>query len=272
MNAKIENSSLYGSVVLCMEGEANCTVNRKRYNLKPKQALIIIPGSVFSIEEESGKADSVAQINLEERNYRSIVIDRQAWDIMIHVRDNPLITLTDLEIRELTALEEMSNLIKEDTLPRPYASYQRRLMMDVMLYEVLNLVARRIDYAGRSPANNSSKRMFLSFVDILEKGKGRIRSVSEVAEHLCVSPKYIAKTVKDVSGMTPSAWIHDFTVREAVRMLRYTDEPVKVISEELGFPNASFFGTWFRKYVGVSPSAYRDRDKAMDEMGIPDGS
>lgn len=267
IDRKADFQSPYGAVLMCTGGAVRCTLDGVGYTLQPRQGLFVVPGSILAVENDAGDGGLV-RIDIERNSYRSVVIDRQAWDIVLHIRSHPLLTLTDTEIGELTAMQGLVDLIRTDTLPRHYASYQRRLMMDVMLYELLNLVARRLDNHNGTTANSASRRQFLAFIDVLEKGSGRIRSVSEVADKLCVSPKYIARIVKDVSGMTPSAWIKDYSAREAVRMLRFSERPVKVIAQELGFPNASFFGTWFKKQVGSSPMAYRVRDIKMEDCDV----
>ena len=42
-------------------------------------------------------------------------------------------------------------------------------------------------------------------------------------------------------------------------MLRYTRKSVKEISNELDFPNSSFFGKYVKKHLGMSPKNYRER-------------
>ena len=78
-----------------------------------------------------------------------------------------------------------------------------------------------------------------------------------MADRLCVSPKYLARIVRVNSGMTPSQWMDEYTMREIVRELRRTDKSMKDISMSLGFPNPSSFGTFFRKHAGMSPASYR---------------
>ena len=35
---------------------------------------------------------------------------------------------------------------------------------------------------------------------------------------------------------------------------------IKTIASDLGFPNASSFGTYFRHHIGLSPAAYRKQN------------
>ena len=65
--------------------------------------------------------------------------------------------------------------------------------------------------------------------------------------------------VKKVSGRTASDWIDEYVVLEAKQMLRTTTLTVQEVSRELNFANQSFFGKYFKKHVGMSPSEYRQQ-------------
>lgn len=48
-------------------------------------------------------------------------------------------------------------------------------------------------------------------------------------------------------------------MKKAVYLITSTDKSIKEISDYLNFPNASAFGTFFKKQVGVSPINYREQ-------------
>ena len=44
-------------------------------------------------------------------------------------------------------------------------------------------------------------------------------------------------------------------------LIRNTDKSIKEIADSLNFPNASAFGTFFKKQVGMSPVNYRLKEE-----------
>lgn len=46
-------------------------------------------------------------------------------------------------------------------------------------------------------------------------------------------------------------------VSEYYRLLKATDMTVQQISQELNFPNPSFFGKYFKNLTGIFPQKYR---------------
>lgn len=52
-------------------------------------------------------------------------------------------------------------------------------------------------------------------------------------------------------------WIDHFVLLEAQSLLKYTNMSVQEISYQLNFPNQSFFGCYFKRLTGMSPSQYK---------------
>lgn len=82
-------------------------------------------------------------------------------------------------------------------------------------------------------------------------------SAAFYADKLCVSDKHLMRTVKRKTGRTFHFWLSDFLLREAKQQLKSTDKSITEISDELHFPNSSFFARFFRKHEGMSPLQFR---------------
>lgn len=52
-------------------------------------------------------------------------------------------------------------------------------------------------------------------------------------------------------------------MRKSMSLLNNTQMTVQEISDMLNFPNASYFGTFFRKQMGMSPQQYRNNLKTQ---------
>ena len=59
------------------------------------------------------------------------------------------------------------------------------------------------------------------------------------------------------SGRYAGQWIRDYVVLEAKALLKSGEYTVQQVSDRLNFANQSFFGSYFKKAVGCSPSAYQ---------------
>ena len=53
--------------------------------------------------------------------------------------------------------------------------------------------------------------------------------------------------------------IEHFTMGAIERRLRFTDMTMQEIANDLKFPNASFFGKYFKERIGMTPLEYRNK-------------
>jgi AraC-like DNA-binding protein len=84
-----------------------------------------------------------------------------------------------------------------------------------------------------------------------------MKSPSEYAAALNISPSYLNEVVKDTTGHPVSYWIHQEIILEAKRMLFYTNSTVKEISYALGYNDTTYFIRLFSKNAGMPPLQFR---------------
>ncbi|MEV6773475.1 helix-turn-helix domain-containing protein [Nocardia sp. NPDC051030] len=82
-------------------------------------------------------------------------------------------------------------------------------------------------------------------------------SVRELAAHLSVSPRTLARRFADQLGTSPGAWLLARRVAEARTLLEETDLPVEAIAARVGLATAVNLRRRFRTQVGTTPGAYR---------------
>jgi AraC-like DNA-binding protein len=80
---------------------------------------------------------------------------------------------------------------------------------------------------------------------------------------MCISPKYLSETIKQISRRTPNEWIDNYVTLEIRVLLRNSTKSIKEIAQDLNFPNQSFLGKYFKEHVGMSPSEYRKGGKVI---------
>lgn len=99
--------------------------------------------------------------------------------------------------------------------------------------------------------------LFVHFLELVQQHYTTERDVLWYSHQLGVTPKYLAESVRQVSGRTARQWIKMFLLVEIKSQLRNTNRSVKEIAAALNFPNQSFLGKYFKKATGLSPSEYR---------------
>ena len=72
-----------------------------------------------------------------------------------------------------------------------------------------------------------------------------------------ITPRYFSTIIKEKSGNSALQWIVQMVITEAKQLLEGSDLSIKEIADQLNFPTQSFFGKYFKQYVGISPKEYR---------------
>ncbi len=89
-------------------------------------------------------------------------------------------------------------------------------------------------------------------------------TLDEVAAHVCVSPYYFCKIFKQATGMTLTEYVNRRRIERAKRKLLIPHARVTEVAYDVGYQSLSQFNRSFLKYVGMSPTQYRERS-AMQE-------
>ena len=74
-----------------------------------------------------------------------------------------------------------------------------------------------------------------------------------------MSESHFMSFFKQVTGLSFVAYFNHFRIERAQALLAKTEESMVSISQQVGFCDQSYFGTVFRKIVGMTPAAYRQR-------------
>lgn len=123
-----------------------------------------------------------------------------------------------------------------------------------------NRLLARVNHSTKGAClyKSSQDALYARFMDLLFVHYHRERSVAFYASKMCISSKYLATVIKAVSGKTPAEWIREETIKEIECMLCHTQMSIKEIAYRINFPNASFFGQYFKAQKGISPKHYRE--------------
>lgn len=68
---------------------------------------------------------------------------------------------------------------------------------------------------------------------------------------------------KAATGMTPMEYVHTLRLEEAKQLLESGEAPIDEVAEQVGYADPSFFRRLFGRRVGLTPSQYRRRFRAM---------
>lgn len=143
-----------------------------------------------------------------------------------------------------------------------------------LMEDLLASVTLRGAVREKAPSRQSAERLYQRFSTLLIESYPKPRDVQWYADALSVSPNYLSRVVKQISGRSTLEWINEAIMSDIRRALIHTDDSIKEISVLLGFSNPAFFGKYVKKHSGLTPKKLRGYLKNNDsaKIGIEDSA
>lgn len=100
-------------------------------------------------------------------------------------------------------------------------------------------------------------RTVVDLVNRLERSPTCFLTLQSAAKFVNLSPHHLSRVFKAQTGSTFTDYVTRKRIDRAMFLLRYTDQPVLRIANDLAFKPANYFSRVFKAYAGVTPSEYR---------------
>lgn len=82
-------------------------------------------------------------------------------------------------------------------------------------------------------------------------------SVAVICDELRINPSYLSRIFKQQKGYGVLEYIHQYRIDKIQQLLIATKLELQSIAEQTGYENAKAMGRVFKKYTGITPSAFR---------------
>lgn len=106
--------------------------------------------------------------------------------------------------------------------------------------------------------NNNTQQHMLNQIDkYIDENIASDLSLNAIASHMHISASYLSRIFKKETGYSLSDYINMRRIEKAKKLLLHTDIYTYVIAEMVGYNDATYFSSIFKKYEGVSPSQFR---------------
>ena len=241
-------------MALCQQGTATYDIDTRQQTVKPGDLLFISEGHIINNYQASSDFSCLC-ILVSTAYYHSFVQNvKNVSSLLLFSMNNPVVALTPREIEVYTNYYRVIGEKIQDT-KHHYQDELVKTWLLAMFYDMSNVIWR-VDQ-NEKKAQSRADIVFSRFIRLLEEHYRTERRVNWYAKQLEITPKYLSEVVKEVSKRTPNDWIDHYVVLEIRVLLKNSTKSIKEITEELNFPNQSFFGKYFKEHVGVSPLAYR---------------
>ncbi|MCI2048758.1 MAG: response regulator [Lachnospiraceae bacterium] len=99
----------------------------------------------------------------------------------------------------------------------------------------------------------------------LRNNYGKNISIGEIADSLGLTPDYLSRLYKKERKMTPIHFVTMLRINEAKRLLISSNYDMNTIAQMVGYTDQFYFSRVFNMQTGISPSEYRNQNKANND-------
>lgn len=241
-------------LVICRQGSFMFALNQKSFSAKAGETLFIPGGSVFQVLQRS--EDVEIFIFIYQMDPLRDIIGNSVTSMHLYSRlatEPCYVWNTGEEDEVLKYMSLLDNTLRiEENI---FNHYEQKLLLLGLTYRLCSIYNRKLITQKASVGHKHD--IFIRLMQLIEKYYIEQHGVEFYADKLCLSPKYLSVLAKSICGYTVQELVFKAIVRKSISLLKNTHKSVQEISDYFNFPNASYFGSFFRKQTGMSPQQYR---------------
>lgn len=239
-----------GRIAIITNGRARVLINLIEYIFRPNYISLIAPGSIIQIIETSQDFD--AHMMAIEHNFLPVSGKEEFFAHFLQRKKNLLLPLTTTEQVQIeNFITVMWDVLQEPVFRKEVIQH----LLAGLLYNI-EYIAKNKGQSESSPLTHQND-IFQRFISLVNTYSKTERNVSFYADKLCLTPRYLNTVIRQASQQTIMDWINQSIILEAKVLLKHSNRLVYQISDELNFPNPSFFSKFFKRMTGMTPQEYQ---------------
>ena len=239
-----------GRIAIITNGRARVLINLIEYIFRPNYISLIAPGSIIQIIETSQDFD--AHMMAIEHNFLPVSGKEEFFAHFLQRKKNLLLPLTTTEQVQIeNFITVMWDVLQEPVFRKEVIQH----LLAGLLYNI-EYIAKNKGQSESSPLTHQND-IFQRFISLVNTYSKTERNVSFYADKLCLTPRYLNTVIRQASQQTVMDWINQSIILEAKVLLKHSNRLVYQISDELNFPNPSFFSKFFKRMTGMTPQEYQ---------------
>ncbi|MFT3705425.1 MAG: helix-turn-helix domain-containing protein [Agriterribacter sp.] len=237
------------TIIYLTEGEATITVGNEFYKVHKNECLVVPAGQLYSFTKHDINKGYLCNFHSEMFTAIGKNMLLKTFEFL-NVWGNPH-TILPAEISIF--VKQLFNRMLMEYSKNGLAHSELLQSYLIAFFNELNIAYKPL-YNNKQPA---SLQLTNTFRQLLLKHIKNKHLVSEYAALMNISPNHLNKTIKNVTGKSPTKWIDDTIISEAKVLLYQTDFPIGEIAAEIGILDPSYFTRLFKKQEGITPLQFR---------------
>ena len=258
--AKILRSNLQRGFVACFafmvvdKGWMTIHYNGRELTFYPNDLYIYSPGLPVDVIATSDDLHGYCLMADEH-----VTIEAPSVHDLVHLAYLPIVQLHEpkqtlasdaaqhliMKMREIIGYLHSNHIYKGEVL---------RMLYSIFLLDLQNAQQRAIVHR-QTPQR--VEEIFIGFIRLLPSHFAEHHDIAFYADRLHITPVYLSRVVRQVTGRTVVDYINQMLLMEASFLLRMSPMSITQIADHLHFADTPSFSKFFSRLKGMSPKEYR---------------
>ncbi|MFV1449512.1 helix-turn-helix domain-containing protein [Maribacter sp. HS] len=158
--------------------------------------------------------------------------------------------------KEVTQVKKLIEMLKDEYFGENVSYIMLKSLLKVLLLHLIRFQNNEL-----LPQDIHQKRVF-QFLELMEINFLNETNAEYYANQLGISTKRLNQVLQEKLNLTAKQVIQQRQITEAKRKLIRSEITTKELAFDLGFESISSFSRFFKKNVGVSPTAFKAQQKS----------
>lgn len=235
-------------LIYCAKGRGWCKIDGTQHEVRAGSLLVIPPHTPYAFGADPIRPWTTPWVQMTGENIGLLL-----KELGVTVR-TPILNLGDDP--QIVSLFE--NAVSVASTGGPCATTK----MFHVAQSVGHLLAF-INSRRRQPAQPSSdpKERIARCVEYMKRNLGERLQLDQLAAQCCLSTSRFGSLFREATGETPMEYLTRLRMERACELLTDTEQPIKEIAMQVGYPDPYWFSNAFRSLHAMSPSEFRDRGR-----------
>jgi len=236
-----EHSHEFYHYIYVVKGSGDIYIDGEIRKFKPKHLYLLSPGKVHSFHNNTN--DNLVTIEIK-------------FEVVNEEAKKRLSLLSEIMNMSETPVKRIFTNIKREYTNKKF-NYKKIITMN------MNEVFAHLERVEKTKANDNKTDFNQELVKVMEYIDENLEkdiTLQELANVLCLEKTYFLKKFKTAVGITPMAYIRNVRIEKAKEFLKYSDMNITQIAETVGFISVHHFSNCFSKYIGTSPSKFKNEN------------
>lgn len=253
----IPKSNTFFELIYIADGTGIQFINHNRFNYRKGNLFLLTPEDIHSFEVSTRTQFFFLRFNkyfIEGKSAKDLESVKRIEYILQNASHRPgCILKNKVDKPQIASL--VDSIIREHTNQQLYYSK----IIEQIVNTIITVVARNIALKLPKNIQENTGEPVLKILHYIQENifEPKLLRSQHLSKHFGISLSYLGRYFKNQSGETLQQYIANYKIRLIETRLLHSDMRINEIANELNFTDESHLNRTFKKYKGLSPSAFK---------------